>query len=427
NPKLKDFFQSKGFLLEEEIGQGATGHVYRAFHQKRQQKFAIKIIHPQVASYPTFRSRFLREMEILTKLDHPNIVRSYYYGLEKDFAYIIMEFVEGESVESRLEKIHVFPIREALHIVLEVAKALQYGYSKGLVHRDIKPANILLTKDGGVKLVDFGLVKGVEQDDQGLTSTGAILGTPFYISPEQAYSSSKVDIRSDIYSLGITLFHMITGNPPFVYESSLRIITAHCYNPLPPLSKFMDKVPAGVEEVLIKMTHKNKEERYQSPEELIKDLESLLNKKWEEGSLKKSPSLSENSDFVSSTVMENTQGLTHSMTSTTLHGYTIRRRLLKLGEKLVKMGLATSEQIAQLIETETDEEMEIVSFPQFLLDHGIGTEEEIARFFSEVYHLPLVLPDQIPIPEEVLQGIPQEICEKNMTIPIQEDDQSILI
>ena len=201
-----------GFLIEEVIGVGGMGAVYRALDTKLDRQVALKLLPPDQAADPEVVARFYQEGRSAARLDHENIARVYCIGQDGAFHYIAFEFIEGETLRQRTETAGALPVSEAVHIALEIAQALVHASERGVVHRDIKPSNIIITSSGRAKLVDMGLARRFERGgDNGLTQSGMTLGTFDYISPEQARDPRDVDVRSDLYSLGCTMFQMLTG------------------------------------------------------------------------------------------------------------------------------------------------------------------------------------------------------------------------
>jgi serine/threonine protein kinase/formylglycine-generating enzyme required for sulfatase activity len=238
------------------------------------QRVALKLLRPQLTSNKEFVERFWREAKIVTMLQHDSIVRGLDAGQADEAYYFAMEFVEGRSVGSLLELEGALPEATALEIVLQVARGLQYAYERELIHRDIKPDNIMLTPEGHAKLADFGLARSVAADATQLTAAGQIMGTPYYLAPEQARGET-VDIRSDIYSLGATLYHMVTGHTPFEAPSAIALITK-CLTEVPPLANEKNaNVSEALSKIIAKMMAKEVSERYQTPSELIGALEPI--------------------------------------------------------------------------------------------------------------------------------------------------------
>lgn len=265
-----------GYELLELIGRGSMGVVFKARQLSMDRIVAVKILRRELASNKEFIERFHREAKIAAKLSHNNIVQAIDSGEYKGYHYFVMEYVDGTNIREELEKGKVYEEKEALEIILQVAEALDHAYRRGLVHRDIKPENIMLTKEGVPKLADLGLARLSEGDPMAKAEKGIAIGTPYYISPEQIRGQVDIDIRADIYSLGATLYHMVTGRVPFPGKDPVEVMKKHLHEPLVPPDHINPKLSSGLGEVVEKMMAKRREERYQTPEEVITDLKRLL-------------------------------------------------------------------------------------------------------------------------------------------------------
>src|SRR6185295_3105232 len=220
-------------MLQRQIGKGGMGAVYLAHHVGLNKPVAIKIMSAALIGSQTNIARFMREAQLAASLEHPNVVQVFDVGESGGLYYLAMQYVVGSALDRVLEERGRLPLADAVPIVKGVARALDAANEKGVVHRDIKPANILLTKEGAVKVVDFGLARASDANE-GLSMSGQIVGTPFYMSPEQAQGMA-LDIRSDLYSLGATFYHLITGERVFEGETALAILLKHINEqPRPP-------------------------------------------------------------------------------------------------------------------------------------------------------------------------------------------------
>ena len=264
------------YELVEKIGEGGMGTVFKARDGDSGRVVALKILPAKLAEDKIFMGRFQREAIAVTRLDHPNIVRGLDVGTADDSHYIAMEFIDGVDCDRMLARRSRIPEREAANIAVQIARALEYAGSRRLVHRDIKPANILVTKDGTAKLTDLGLAKSTSATATKLTQTGITMGTPHYISPEQAMGSSDLDVRSDIYSLGATLYQLLTGRVPFEGSSPAIIVAKHLTEELPNPKDLVPELSDGIVLVLERMLAKKREDRYADPGDLVRDLEEVV-------------------------------------------------------------------------------------------------------------------------------------------------------
>jgi serine/threonine protein kinase len=257
------------FRIVERIGAGGMATVFKAYQPVLDRYVAVKVLPDYHARDPVFKERFLREARSVAKLDHPNIVQIYLFGEEEYITYIVMQYVDGGTLKDKLKQSGPLSTTDALKFVIQAAEGLGAAHEHGIIHRDVKPANMLLRKDGHLLLSDFGIVKIMEATN--LTRVGTGIGTPQYMSPEQG-TGQAVDASSDIYSLGIVLFHCLTGRVPFNAESPLTITVKHLNEPLPVAFLRQANVPPQIEQAITKMTAKAPSERYQTTSELVADL-----------------------------------------------------------------------------------------------------------------------------------------------------------
>ncbi len=258
------------FRIVERIGSGGMATVFKAYQPILDRYVAVKVLPDYHARDPIFKERFLREARAVARLDHPNIVQIYLFGEEENITYIVMQYVDGGTLKDKLKQSGALSSAEALRYVIQAAEGLGAAHEHGIIHRDVKPANMLLRKDGHLLLSDFGIVKILEGTTN-LTRVGTGIGTPQYMSPEQGTGQS-VDASSDIYSLGIVLFHCLTGRVPFNADSPLAITVKHLNDPLPVAFLRHASVPPQIEQVILKMTAKMPAERYQTTAELVGEL-----------------------------------------------------------------------------------------------------------------------------------------------------------
>lgn len=253
------------YQILERLGRGGMATVYRAYQTGMDRVVAVKVMHPQYTDDPSFIERFKREARAVGALRHPNIVQVIDFDVQDGEYYMVMEYVETESLKDRLQKRGALPVREALSIARKLADALAYAHAHGMLHRDVKPANVLMSKSGEPILTDFGIAKLM--DSTGLTASGAAVGTPAYMSPE-AGRGEPVDERTDVYSLGVMLYEMLSGELPFDADTPYAVILKHINEPPPPLRPRVPYLPESVERIVIKALAKDRAQRYQSAAEL---------------------------------------------------------------------------------------------------------------------------------------------------------------
>src|SRR5579871_6742193 len=261
------------FRIVERIGSGGMATVFKAYQPTLDRYVAVKVLPAYHARDPIFLKRFVQEARSVAKLQHANIVPIHEFGEQDGITYIVMEYVDGGTLKDRLKQ-RPLTVPEAVDFVIQAAEGLGCAHSHGIVHRDVKPANMLLRKDGHLLLSDFGIAKMLEGTTN-LTRAGTGIGTPQYMSPEQG-TGQPVDRRSDIYSLGIVLFHALTGRVPFTADSPISITVKHLNEPLPLEPLHIKGVPQLIEQVVLKMTAKAPADRYQTTDALIEALTAAL-------------------------------------------------------------------------------------------------------------------------------------------------------
>jgi serine/threonine-protein kinase len=271
--------QIPGYQLLEKLGRGSMGTVYKAQQLSMNRLVAIKMLHPRLAADPRLLKRLTREAHLAAKLSHNNIVQAIDVGAAGSLHYFVMEYVEGTTIKQELEAGKIYSEHDAIEIVLQVAQALQHAHRRGLIHRDVKPANIILTAERIAKLADLGMAREKTDEAVARAEKGLTIGTPYYIAPEQIHGQEDIDGRADIYSLGATLYHMITGQPPFPGNKIEPVLDAHLHKELTPPDHLNTSLSSGVGEVVEFTMAKDREQRYRSPDDLILDLECLLNGK----------------------------------------------------------------------------------------------------------------------------------------------------
>lgn len=265
-------FLADRYEIIEQIGTGGMADVYKAKCHKLNRYVAIKVMKSEFSQDKTFVSKFWAEAQSAAGLVNPNVVNVYDVGVENGIYYIVMELVEGITLKKYIEKRGRLPYKEAVSIAIQVANGMDAAHKHNIVHRDIKPQNIIISKEGKVKVTDFGIAKVASS---ATINTSASMGSVHYISPEQARGGYS-DERSDIYSLGITLFEMLTGTVPFDGDSAVSVAVQHIQDSIPLPSQLVDGVPVSVDKIVLKCTQKKTDRRYQSAAELIVDLKKSL-------------------------------------------------------------------------------------------------------------------------------------------------------
>jgi eukaryotic-like serine/threonine-protein kinase len=255
------------YAIERELGRGGMATVYLARDLRHGRTVAIKLLQPEITTSLT-AERFLREIQITAKLQHPNILGLFDSGAEDGLCYYVMPHVEGESLRDRLLWEKQLGVETAVDVAIEVCSALAYAHSRGVVHRDIKPENILFSA-GHAIVADFGIARAVSEGQRTITAVGIPLGTPPYMSPEQAQGLDNIDHRSDLYALGCMLFEMVAGRPPFVGVSIGKVIQQHLQSPPPLVREFRPDAPATLDPILGKALVKDPGGRYQTAEEML--------------------------------------------------------------------------------------------------------------------------------------------------------------
>jgi formylglycine-generating enzyme required for sulfatase activity/tRNA A-37 threonylcarbamoyl transferase component Bud32 len=265
------------YVLLDKLGQGGMGAVYKASHRRMKRIVALKVLSPDLTKTEEAVSRFLREVEATGRLQHPHIVNAFDADCVGKTHFLVMEYVEGSDLSSLVKAKGPLAVDKAVHCVVQAAKGLEYAHSQGIVHRDIKPANLLLDKAGVVKILDMGLARFSDAKGAAeLTQSGAVMGTVDYMPPEQALSSKSADHRSDIYSLGITLWYLLTGRAAYDGDSLMAKLLAHSQQPIPSLKAACAAVPASLDAVFQRMVAKKPEDRFPSMTDALAALEQAL-------------------------------------------------------------------------------------------------------------------------------------------------------
>ncbi len=260
-----------GYRIKRKLGAGSMGTVYLAIQLSLDRPVAIKILNPNLAHNEEFARRFLQEAKTVAKLNHPNVISGIDVGEQDGIRYFVMELVSGLTIRAIVERGGPMDEGRVAHVALQVARALDHARQLNLVHRDVKPDNIIVTTDGVAKLCDLGLAK--DRPDEGLS-----MGTPAYISPEQAKGQSEVDIRSDLYSLGASMYHMLAGKPPFDGTAQV-VMTKHLNEIAVPLRQVDEDISGEMEATVTRLMEKQRVARFQTPAELVSALEAYQDKR----------------------------------------------------------------------------------------------------------------------------------------------------
>jgi serine/threonine protein kinase len=275
--------QLGAYRILQQIGAGGMGAVYLAEHVALGRRAAIKVLHPELSGRAEIVTRFFNEARAATAINDPGIVQIFDFGHHSDgSAYIVMELLDGESLERRLERMGVVAIRDALRVMRQVASSLGAAHARGIVHRDLKPDNIFVVRDlevpGGerAKVLDFGIAKLIDDQGTSRTHTSAVMGTPMYMSPEQCRGAGQVDQRSDVYSLGCVLFALVVGRPPFDAAGVGDIIAMHLREPAPAPSQLRAGIPPEVDQLVLRCLAKDPALRFQTAGELAIAIGTLL-------------------------------------------------------------------------------------------------------------------------------------------------------
>ncbi|AMV19888.1 serine/threonine protein kinase [Planctomyces sp. SH-PL14] len=262
------------FKIARKLGQGGMGAVFLAHQMSLDRECALKVMARELADKPGFVERFVREARSMAKMQHPNVVSCYAVGTQAGTHFVAMEFIDGKSMQGWLNELKQLSVADALLVTIVVAEALQHAHDLKMIHRDIKPDNILVTKSGVVKVADLGLAKATDED-MSMTQSGMGLGTPHYMPPEQARNAKHVDHRCDVYALGVTLYHFLTGQVPFSGDSVIELIANKEKGTFTAAHKVNRDIPERLSLMIDRSMAKNSKARYQSMTEFVRDLRSL--------------------------------------------------------------------------------------------------------------------------------------------------------
>jgi eukaryotic-like serine/threonine-protein kinase len=263
------------YRIDAEIGSGGMSTVYLAFDQTLERPVAVKVLHSEISRDPSALERFRREARTVAQLSHPNIVMVIDAGEDEGRPYIVFEHIQGETLKERIRRVGPLPVSETVAYAIEIGRALEAAHERQLVHRDVKPHNVLIDEEGRAKVTDFGIARNLELEARHLTGAGRVVGTTDYVSPEQALGH-EVTGQSDIYSLGIVLYEMLTGEVPYKGDSSVDVAIKHVREGLPDVQKRRPQISAALAAVVERATAKEIANRYRSAAEIVRDLEDVL-------------------------------------------------------------------------------------------------------------------------------------------------------
>src|SRR5215217_721430 len=262
------------YELEELVGSGGMSSVFRAHDRLLERKVALKVLHDHYTGDESYVERFRREARSVASLSHPNIVTVIDRGEHEGRQFIVFEYIDGENLKRRIDREGALPVRDAVELVLQIARALSFAHQNGLIHRDVKPQNVLLNGDGRPKVTDFGIARSLDVQ-HGMTQTGTVLGTSDYIAPEQA-QGHRVDEHTDVYSLGVVLYELLTGEVPFPGENFVAVAMRHINEPPPPIRDRRPDVSPRLEAAVHRAMAKDPHARFQTMAELADELDACL-------------------------------------------------------------------------------------------------------------------------------------------------------
>lgn len=255
------------YEILEEVGRGGMATVYKAYHASLDRHVAIKVMDAAMSSDRDFRERFRREARVIARLDNPHIVPVYDFDEHNGQPYLVLKFIDGPTLGQRIKSTPLSKI-EILDLIMAVGSGLQYAHKQGILHRDVKPSNVLLSREGNIYLTDFGLARMVEGNSSLTGDT--IIGTPHYISPEQALNTERLDEGTDIYSFGVMIYELVTGRVPFDADTAFSVIEDHIYTPPPPPKTIKPDLSSDIEDVILKALAKKRIDRYEKVSDLVK-------------------------------------------------------------------------------------------------------------------------------------------------------------
>ena len=266
------------YLLLDKIGEGGMGIVYKAMHRRMKRIVALKVLSPKLTETPELASRFQREVEATARLENQYIVTAYDADESEGTHFLVMQFIDGENLSSIVKHYGSMNLDDALNCMIQIATGMSYAHERGIIHRDIKPSNLLLDTEGIIKILDLGLARILDNSNEqtDISNTGNLMGTVDYIAPEQALNTKNADARSDIYSMGITFWFLLTGKPTYMGDSVVAKLLAHRDQEIPKLSHEMEDIPEEIDALFQKMVAKDPEDRFQTASEVIHTIKRFL-------------------------------------------------------------------------------------------------------------------------------------------------------
>src|SRR5919109_246914 len=263
------------YRIDAEIASGGMSTVYLAFDQTLERPVAVKVLHSEICGDPSALERFRREARTVAQLSHPNVVMVIDAGEDDGRPYIVFEHIQGETLKDRIRRLGPLPISAAVAYAIEIGRALEAAHERQLVHRDVKPQNVLIDEEARAKVTDFGIARNLGGEGLPLTAAGRVIGTTDYVSPEQALDH-QVTPQTDVYSLGIVLYEMLTGEVPFKGESKMDVAAKHVRESLPDVQKRRPEISAALAAIVERATAKEPSNRYRSATEMVRELEDVL-------------------------------------------------------------------------------------------------------------------------------------------------------
>ncbi len=396
------------YRILRELGHGGMAIVYQAFDTENKRDVALKILPPTMVDRASV-ARFHREGQAQKKLKHPNIVEVYEAGTAEGTHFIAMEFVEGKTVRNLVRRSGSLSIEKTLDIVLQVSKALDYAHKLSFIHRDVKSSNIMVDEHGQVKLMDFGLVQITGATI--LTKTGAVMGTPEYMSPEQI-SGEEIDFRSDLYSLGISMYEMLTGKLPFEGENPQAITMQHKYEQPKPIKEMKGNIPEAVENIVMKALAKDVSERYQTAAEIIKDIENYL-------------SNIEKGKGETTTATQPSKAVADELLPDISLPKRSEGKRCSLPQLFLSSGCISEQQVKEAFRRNIEKGE---PFRESLLKLGYLSEENMARLTTDWLGIKVLTDiNKLTIEPETLSLIPEKFARKNQVLPVTKDGDELFL